>query len=244
MIFFAVVRVRHRAETGICCLEGLVWSADVTRIKTAETATIDELIGGLEGLSTADHVRLRDYARGRIIIAGRAAEGDWRDLLAEAIDRLLDGRRAWKKTVPLVITIIGIMRSITSNDWIAPFERQGKYVLRDADLPLGSGDEELATETAAGDAPAGEDVLLGREADAAYFAAAAALRQHFAASQRSVDVIDAIAMELTGPEIKDLLTMSQTELETIMRSIRRAARKLFGSFDQIGKDGTGGKSVS
>ena len=236
--------VRHGSEIGICWRGGRECIGNVARTKAADTATIDEVMAALGRLSTADHVRLRDYARGRALMAGRAADGDWEDLVADAVDRLLDGRRAWKKSVPLVQTIIGIMRSITSNDWIAPFEREGKYVLRDADLPLTDEDDELATETAAGNAPTGEEVLLAHEADAPYVVAAAALREHFAGKQQTIDVIDAIGMELTGPEIKELLSLSQTEFETIMKSIRRAARKLFGSFGQIGKDGTSGNKVS
>jgi hypothetical protein len=217
----------------------------VARVKEEEAATVDEVVAELASLKTADSLRLRDYARVRVSIAGRSAHGDWEDLLADAINRLIEGRRAWKKSVPFVTTVIGVMRSISSNDWIAPFEKYGKYVFRDADLPVGEDDEaEAATEIAAGDTPTGEDLLMTKEADAPYVAAVTALRQHFADDQRTLDVLDAITMEMTGPETKEVLDLSQTELETIMRRIRRAAKKLFGSYDRIGKDGTGGEQVN
>jgi len=128
------------------------------------------------------------------------------------------------------------MRSISSNDWIAPFEREGKYVFRDADLPLDENDPETATETAPGDTPTAEELLLDEERAAPYIAAAEALRTRFVGDQQALDVLDAVTMELTGPETKELLNLSQTELETIMRRIRRAAQKLFGSYEEIGKE--------
>lgn len=206
------------------------------RPKPQAAATTEEIITAVSGLSQADQVRLREYARLRVRIAGRSAEGAWRDLLHEAVQRLLDERRTWKKDVGFVITLIGIMRSISSNDWIAPFEREGKYVFRDADLPVDEKDPEAATEAASGGTPTAEQLLLDEERAAPYIAAEQALRTYFVGDQQALDVLDAVMMELTGPETKDLLDLSQTQLESIMRRIRRAAQKLFGSYEEIGKE--------
>ena len=79
-----------------------------------ETATQEECAAALRGLSDAEIHRLEQLARLRVI--GLHAV-DWRELLHEAIARLLDGTRRWPKQVPLVVFLRETMRSIASVHW-------------------------------------------------------------------------------------------------------------------------------
>lgn len=205
-------------------------------------ASADDVLAAYERLSTADLVRLRAYAELRVRIAGRAALGDREDLLNEALTRTLDGRRQWKKDISLTIFLIGVMRSISSNDWIAPFEKYGKYVLRDADLVVREEDglEDSVIEQAKSHVASPEDGALANEDAAIYRGAMESLKEHFAGDRSTLDVIDGIMAGFTGPEIKELAGIEQKEFESTMKALRRAGSKLFGSFDDIGKDSSRG----
>ena len=79
-----------------------------------ETATKEECAAALRRLSDADIRRLEQLARLRAI--GLHAV-EWRELLHEAIARMLDGTRQWPKDVPLVVFLRETMRSIASVHW-------------------------------------------------------------------------------------------------------------------------------
>ena len=68
----------------------------------------------LRNLSDADLRRLERIARLRCI---GLHDLHWRDLLHEAIARLLDGSRIWPKHLSLVVFLRETMRSIASDHW-------------------------------------------------------------------------------------------------------------------------------
>lgn len=95
-----------------------------------------EVRRALDRLRPADIVRLselaRNWARG---LRGHDAD----DMLNEAFDRVLSGRRSWPSDVPTPAFFSGVMRSIASQ-----WRREG------ARLPLIEDGEEGATENIAG----------------------------------------------------------------------------------------------
>ena len=79
-----------------------------------DVATPEESVAALRRLSDGDLRRLERLARLRVI--GLHAV-DWRDLLHEAIVRLLDGSRRWPRDVSMVVFLRETMRSIASDHW-------------------------------------------------------------------------------------------------------------------------------
>ena len=79
-----------------------------------DVATREECEAALRQLSDEDYDRLEKIARLRAIGLHAVA---WRDLLHEAIERLLDGRRQWPRNVPLIVFLRETMRSIASDHW-------------------------------------------------------------------------------------------------------------------------------
>ena len=79
-----------------------------------ELATQEECAEELRQLSGEDYERLEKIARLRVTGLHAVA---WRDLLHDAIERLLDGRRRWPRRIPLVVFLRETMRSIASDHW-------------------------------------------------------------------------------------------------------------------------------
>ena len=79
-----------------------------------ETATVEECVAALRGLTDSEWQQLADLARVRATGLGTLDSGD---LLHGAIDRMLTGKRKWPRDVPLVVFLRETMRSIASNEW-------------------------------------------------------------------------------------------------------------------------------
>jgi CheY-like chemotaxis protein len=80
-----------------------------------------EVERAINALTSADSLRLEQFAKSLIRVPGRSAGGrDWEDLLAEALYRSLIGAgdpqngRHWNRKVPFVQHLAGAMRSIAS----------------------------------------------------------------------------------------------------------------------------------
>lgn len=65
-------------------------------------------------LGDADFARLGQIARLR---ARGLADLEWKDLLNDAIRRVLDGTRRWPRDVPFVMFMREVMRSLASEAW-------------------------------------------------------------------------------------------------------------------------------
>ena len=87
---------------------------EVASVVQRDMATREECAEALRALSDKDYERLEKIARLRVI--GLHAV-EWRELLHDAIARLLDGRRQWPRNVPLVVFLRETMRSIASDHW-------------------------------------------------------------------------------------------------------------------------------
>jgi hypothetical protein len=158
----------------------------------------------IENLSDADWYRLRQVAR---ILAWKVPSMDGEELLFEALERTLDDRRRWNQAaVEFVGHLIGAMRSIASHE----ASRRGLDT-----VGLTSSMDLIAP---------GENPESSLSADEQI----RRLRTHFGerADEQALQVLDAMELGCDGATIRSQLSLSQTQLETIVRRIRRAALRV------------------
>lgn len=154
----------------------------------------------IERLSDADWYRLRQVAR---ILAWKVPSMEGEELLFEALERTLDDRRRWNHAaIEFVGHLIGTMRSIASHE----ASRRGLDT-----IGLTSSMDLVAPETPESSLSAEDQIRV--------------LRTHFGErdDQQALEVLDAMELGCDGPAVRSQLGLTQTQLETIVRRIRRAA---------------------
>jgi hypothetical protein len=154
----------------------------------------------IERLSVADWVRLRQVAR---ILAWKVPAMEGEELLFEALERTLDDRRRWNRAaIDFVGHLIGAMRSIASHE----ATRRGLDT-----VGLTSSMDLIAPENPESSCSAEQQIHR--------------LRTHFGerADARALQVLDAMELGCDGPTIREQLDLTQSQLETVVRRIRRAA---------------------
>ena len=157
----------------------------------------------IESLSDADWYRLRQVAR---ILAWKVPTMDGEELLFEALERTLDDRRRWNRAeVEFVGHLIGVMRSIASHE----ASRRGLDM-----VGLTSSMDLIAPENPESSLSAEEQIRR--------------LRAHFGERRDAgaLQVLDAMELGCDGATIRTQLGLSQTQLETIVKRIRRAALRV------------------
>jgi DNA-directed RNA polymerase specialized sigma24 family protein len=181
-----------------------------------EPATVAEIEAALRDLSSADLLRLGKYARWRMAGLGRQWRGtDHEDLMAEAMTATLSGRRKWNKQIDFLQHLAGVMRSISSH-W-AEKEKTGK----EQPLPTATGrhrderqeDEHLASNNPEPDVRAVARIKVEE------------IESLFMDDPEVGELIDGLRAELTGPEIQELLEISEKEYWTRMRRMRRTLER-------------------
>lgn len=157
----------------------------------------------IESLSDADWYRLRQVAR---ILAWKVPAMEGEELLFEALERTLDDRRRWNRAaVEFVGHLIGAMRSIASHE----AARRGLDT-----IGLTSSMDLIAPENPESSLSAEEQIRR--------------LRGYFGErdDQSALQVLDAMELGCDGATIRAQLNLDQTQLETVVRRIRRAALRL------------------
>lgn len=131
---------------------------------------------------------------------------DGEALLFDALERTLDGRRRWRPAaVDFVGHLIGVMRSVASHE----AERRGLDT-----IALTSSVDLIAVEN--------PEMALAAEQQIVR------LRAHFGTREdaAALQVLDAMQLGCDGPAIRAQLGFDQTQLETVLRRIRRAAVRM------------------
>jgi hypothetical protein len=165
-----------------------------------------EIERAIRELQPTDWYRLR---RAGQILAWKAAWLDAEALLFDALERTLDGRRHWRReAVDFVGHLIGVMRSVASHE----AERRGLDTVAltssmDVIDPGGHGNPESQL-------TAEQQIRKLR----GYFS------EHDDAL--ALQVLDAMELGCDGPTIRAQLGFDQTQLETVVRRIRRAAARV------------------
>jgi hypothetical protein len=189
------------------------------RVPVEKAATQDEIKTAIQSLSEADNVRLQKFARFRIRGLSRASKGrDWQDLIGQALTDTLDpNHRCWNKSVTFVHHMLGAMRSISTawKDAFDPDEAslESDLVRNGEDLRVASILDDISSTN-----PDDERVMLARQE-------IEEIEKHFVRNSIELDVISGWRAQMTGPEIKEALGISQTDYETAVRQIRRTADK-------------------
>jgi hypothetical protein len=154
-------------------------------------------------LRPTDWYRLR---RAGQILAWKVPCKDAEALLFDALERTLDGRRRWNhEAVDFVGHLIGVMRSVASHE----AERRGIDV-----VALTSSVELISAGNPENALSAEEQIRR--------------LRSHFGEQDDAValQVLDAMELGCDGPTIRQQLGLDQTQLETVVRRVRRAATRM------------------
>ena len=164
------------------------------------TSCVSAVEAAIHELSDTDWYRLRQAAR---ISSWKVPGLEGESLLFEALERTLDGRRRWNRdAVDFIGHLLGVMRSLANHE----AKRRGLDVVAltsSMDL-IGGGDPESALSA---------EEQIGK------------LRAHFRGVEDTLalQVLDAMQLGCDGPAIRLQLSLDQTQLETVIRRIRRVA---------------------
>lgn len=192
----------------------------LTENSEVSPATEEEVIAALEALTERQLKALKQYARWRIRGLGRASLGrNYEDLLQEAVTATLAGDRRWNKSLgDFFGHLVWAMRSISSN-WRRKFDEDEAYLESEVVRTTPEGKESNPMHEVASPAQDGRRVSAARDQ-------VGHVERLVSDSGRSLAslVIDGWREGLTGPEIKEALGISQKELETEIRWLRRTAR--------------------
>jgi hypothetical protein len=197
--------------------------SDSRRIPIEQAASTDELDEAVNALTPVEWRRLRNYAQYLLHGLGRGAENrTWKDLVNETILAFYrpDGRRWKKDEVDIVRTITLAMRSVASM-WRRKFE-SGADVSLESDLTVNKHGETqpYSIEQAPGWRPSAE-----REFE--YKKMLDEIDRLAATRELAPLIIQGMREEMSGPEIRELLNISENAYETEMVWIRRTMRTAF-----------------
>ena len=181
--------------------------------KRRELATKDEIAAALRSLSDADLRRVERIAR--IRVTGLHAV-DWRDLLNEAIVRLLDGSRNWPRDVPLVVFLRETMRSIASEYW------------RRLKAPVVVSESEANTARVTGDGIVDNtaDWTTQPERRASADQVLELIEREFADDAEALHVIDGMVRGNSPRAIQEKACMNATRYASTQRRIRRRLARM------------------
>jgi DNA-directed RNA polymerase specialized sigma24 family protein len=164
----------------------------------------------LSGLCEADLLRLKRFAQYR---SAGLPQVDWQDLLHEAIDKALSGRRRWPRAVSFVLFMQQTIRSLANEHWRRRIEGPTVTV---ADLDPG---QTLAFEAAPDvDTPTPERSIEARDSLRAIYAL-------FSNDPRVLTVLDGFAEGLTPAEIMSKASLTAVAFASARRKIRRTVER-------------------
>ena len=175
----------------------------------------NQIIDALNKLSDADIRRLEVIARLRTIGLN---ELEWRDLLNEAVIRLLNGSRRWPQDVELITFLRETMRSIVSDYWR---RRETSPILLETDLHQTRDDDVYSTLE---NAP---DLKESPELQASTLETLANIEAVFLNDPEALYVITSMASGKSPKEIQKETDMNSTQYATIQRRIRRTLIREF-----------------
>ena len=180
-----------------------------------EIASPRESAIALTQLSDADLRRLEQIARLRVI---GLYDLDWRDLLHEAVIRLLDGSRKCPRALPLVVFLRETMRSIASDHWR---RRHASPILLDAELTRTDGEE------SAGIVENSPDLTADPEREISAAETLAKIEAVFRNDSDAIFVIGGMASGKSPNEIQEEGDMTSTQYASTQRRIRRTLTRAF-----------------
>ena len=185
-----------------------------------KVASKQAVVDGLRELSDADLRRLERIARLRAV---GLHEVEWRDLLHEAVARMLDGARQWPEDVGLVVFLRQTMRSIASEHWS---RRRISPVLSEAQLQDPSEEAEGSLLDAV------MDPTADPERDAVAAEALAQIEQAFKGDLEALHVLSGMAIGKSPREIQEEEHLDARRYASVQRRIRRTLARVFPDREQ------------
>ncbi|HBP88869.1 MAG TPA: hypothetical protein DD706_14375 [Nitrospiraceae bacterium] len=183
-------------------------------------ASQEDITKAIESLSDAQLLKLRNFSKLRIRVVWRKASGkSYEDLLSEAILGTFEGERKWfKERVTFISHLLGVIRSISSH-WAEKYDRNEgsvKWVNTSID-PDGREIDPIASVPS--ETPNSERALGAKEQ-------IEKVTEALSKDNMALEVLNGLLEEMKGPDIKEILGLSQTEYETIRKRINRTAKKV------------------
>ena len=177
-----------------------------------------EIEAAIEGLSAADTERLKrtaDLRAAGLKGLGLGVCGD--DLLQRAMELALKGNRHWPKGVRFVTYLLQLVRNVAGHLALDAKSRLGVPVQEQAEVEVVmSGDPDCLVPAAI---PDPERLAAARETTGR-------IKKKFAKDETVSLIIEGWETEMTGPDIKRELELSQNDYETAVTRLRRGARSL------------------
>lgn len=169
-------------------------------------ASPEDCADALSALSDADLLRLQAFAKFRTL---GLAQVDPLELLHEAVERALSGRRRWSRAIPFMLFMQGTIRSLAHEHWRRRVEGQ---VVSLSDLDAG---QSLAYEAAPDlTAEKPDQVVENRDLVRAIYAL-------FSEDKIIQAVLDSLAEGLAPSEIMAKTGLSPVAFASLRRKIRR-----------------------
>ncbi|PYN89995.1 MAG: hypothetical protein DMD87_03485 [Candidatus Rokuibacteriota bacterium] len=194
-------------------------------------ATPAEITTAMEVLTAAALLRLRNYARWRVRGLGRKAAGRTEtELLADAMNATLEGKRRWNKDkVDFVGHLVGAMRSISSH-WRGQSKSADEATL-ESDLLRTTEDGEVLRpfDLVPSEEPGPDEELEANESQSEARTRVEAIENAFADDPVISLILDGLRQGMTPGKVRAELELSQTEYETAMNRLRRRMRAAAGS---------------
>jgi len=203
------------------------------KARSERIATQAEINQAIDALSDVEAERLEEYAKNRIIRIGRrAANGRaYEDLLQEAMQRVLDGRRHWyPENVTFAPYLLRVVESIAS-EWASHHERQAdspEYAMPESQLTTEDDEGNIISpfQRIARDEPNVEEQAVDTDTEAERKGLADEIETHFADDENASYVLMAWQEGMDGPAIRKNFGFTETTFETIRRRIKRSAQRI------------------
>jgi DNA-directed RNA polymerase specialized sigma24 family protein len=202
-------------------------------VQFVKAATQAEIVAAMESITDENSERLEQVAVNRIIRIGRkAANGrDHEDLIQEAMERTLVGRRVWHPArVAFVPYLVGVLWSI-AGEWAGQRKRNlGSPEYAALESQITKEDEEgkeLSPFATLGDTrPTVEEAMVEAETEAEQEALACAIEEHFVEDENASLVVMAWQEGMDGPAIQKDFGFSETTYRSAVRRIKRNSKTI------------------
>ena len=173
-------------------------------------ASIAEATLAIAALTAADLVRIGRIAQLR---AYRLPGVEWEDLVNEAIERVLSGKRRWPMDLPLIIFLREVIRSLTSEEWRR--NAQSNLV-----APRANDDGTDPIVMVADPSPDAERAIIARDL-------LDQIMGLFEGDEAVLGILSGMASGQSAEEIRSHLKLTPRDYETSRRRLRRGLARRF-----------------
>lgn len=191
-------------------------------------ATIDEIEEAIEELTTVQEIKLLKYADSKIPYYHVSRTKGYRgmDLLSESIKRTIEGTRHWyKNEIDFFGHLRGVISSIASRFWES-YRDNEPFLESETSTTTEKGEIQSPINEAPCLTPNQEEILAAKQQLEEVRQQLEEIKKLFSEDALVLQIIEGLGCEMSGPEIQEVLNISQKEYETAMKRMRRKIRKI------------------